>query len=351
MIYHDPRSKSPRIPDPIGHRANKRATQALEAGRSRRAFQRELEREINHPTQRKISEAVNSRRILIYGLLAMTLPFLVAWEWNVSKEIYQVWFPAQPWFPFVTLTIIALFISCCMGESFGEFSFGARDTLDHTDVDDIAEELFDLEPKRKYRFKLVHPITGMVLGTVFLLAIYLGSQERVRLLVEAGEARESTFQILLPVLLYATEIIIGIPAFFFFVFLYCTLKTRSLRKELTFQTSAETTLRRTGLEDYHRYINALTQYNSWARANHRTERSLIPAGRELHTLLEEHGYYRNTNGEAPEPEAGGSDSTNETGNRVPTGESSEVSGNSGRSREEDLINLVDEHIENANRTI
>lgn len=352
---------------PFSHKlatdANDKAVRATDARKSREALEKDAREEINHPTHQRIIEASRSRRIIIYGLLAVVFCFVAFWEWSISKEIYEIWFPQLAFAAFTACMGVAFYVSACLGESIPEFSF-RRDSEskgDAGDADAILSELYDrkiVQPRSKVNW-LLDPVLGAGIGLLFMVGIFLASQERVRLLREAKQVSEGTFQAYLPVVLYGVEILLGIPAFFCIVWIYGWLRLKKLRVELTEAKNAEITVRQSAVADYMLYMKEFESRNEWLEKRGRTVGLRVPPNEALRQLfVEEFGRdpFNTDNSSTEKDDSPKSQSDPGTSPGMERSQS-KVSGEvppdyAGRNNQvDDLIKIIDDQNEQFNRTL
>jgi len=337
----------PPIPDPLIHKANDEAVRASDATNSWEASNREIRQEISHPTHQKLVEALQSRRIWLFGFLSLVFIAVLFWEWEISREIYEVRFPVWPLIPFSVLAGLSLLAGACLGEGTPLFSLFSAEGEEPTDKgDSVIRVLYD-RPRQKLTLnnRAVCMTLGILVGLIVVVAIWIISQERVELLKAAGElnAVASTSDIYLPVVLYGVEIMLGIPTFYFAIWLYDLRRVRKLRKQLTLQRDLALTLRASAIQNYTTYMSALDEYNSWRTENGKPKWVLIPVNLHLKRLLvKEFGYDPTETDGLPRPENGASGEQH--GDPPPDD-------GAGDGQVDDLINVLDQEIADKNRSL
>lgn len=354
--------KDPDVPNGFWQAANRAAGTWRNAEQSLTALESQIRLWVNRPSIRKVLSA--SPGLILLSLLLTGAYFAVGyWEWEISKEIYEVLISASvPWLPFLGCMGVALYVSSCLGESSRHFSILTSEENVGQDrnlrqAEAARARLFGRRVERDMASGwFFHPITGIAVGIVFLFGIYLASRLRVELLNAAGEQRGEDFQIWLPVVLYGVEILLGIPAVYIAKWGYLTIRQRLFTKALTSAKDDEDDLRQIAISLYSDYMTALAEYNPWAERQGKPSRPLLPPGAALQALLVQEWRYDPTTGAHPEPRSNGSSQPNGSGtapgtNGTSPGNSGQgaVSGNGGGSREEDLLNLLDEQINRQNR--
>ncbi len=367
FIDFTPEEESPPLPDDRLHGANLLAEQAADASESRTARERHLRRELRHRLHQKVLEAFRSHKVLIYGFLAVVFLVDVYLEWGVSNEIYAVVFLQIPWLLTAFCVTVAVYSSLCLGETTDYFSFLSLNSQAEIDADAAAlqetvNSQYDRADMRKAETGwYFHPLAGAIAALVLLVLIYYASQARVEYLIDAGELEDgfaSTYHLYLPVLLYVFEIILGMPAAFFIVCMRHVSGVRKLPKELTKNRDDELTLQYAAIHEYTHYLTALSEYNGWAREHNEPERPLIPPSPKLRRLLDEIGYDHMREGGLPgsDHEAHGhsANGTPTSNMQASTGEGAGAGTSSAQSqgaRIEDLLNLMDDRIDQANRDL
>jgi phosphate/sulfate permease len=361
-------NNKPERPDRTAHDANILSRRAADSQSSRVALEKKARDDSNNPVQQKLRNATRNRTILFCAFLALAFIGNVYWEWDVSKEIYEIWFPTLPWLPFLVCVAVAFYASVCLGETSNHFSIlSMNDKEDKTNddsTDRAVAKLYDISKKRNMAFNwVIHPLMGFIIGFLFLSGIYHASSLRVRLMESAGELPSNDFHVFIPVILYGLEILLGIPTFFLIVWLINWISTRMQIKKLTQARDQELVLRGSAIRKYTDYLSDLDFYNDWARHNGRPSRPLIPPNSELRRLLvDEFGYDPTERTRHDSPTTNDDDTHNQDENSqdetndVPQSAHEEpvsdpVSNPNEVDRVNDLINLIDEQINKANKNI
>lgn len=186
--------KEPSRPDPLAHRANKLAAAAADALKSLEALLKRIQGEMEQPLHRKLFGPGQGRGIPLYGLLSIVFLACLYWEWTLSREIYEMWFPTVPWVPFFGCVGFALYASACLGESSKHFSLFLLDDgrtaaeIRDEEAEKTGKQLYGERPEpRKATNWFFHPLAGAAIALLFLFGIYLASSERINLLKEAGK--------------------------------------------------------------------------------------------------------------------------------------------------------------------
>lgn len=348
-------------PDELAYVANDVAVRASDAGESYANLRVSAEQEARHPAHQPLYEASRSRRILIYGILAIPFVLVVLWEWEISSPIYEVFFPAAPMLALFCCIAVAFYASICLGECSSHFSFLNSDEAGNSADDDVVASARQVlygspKPSQKFRHWFFSPVMGALIATLFLSGIYLASRERVLLQEQAGELPSGAMlQEYLPVCLYAVDILLGIPTFFFVAWLWTSWRNRKLTKTLDRERGRVLDLRRIAVSKYSEYLTKLAEYNS-TRPSH-PSRALVPPNKVMRLLLiDEFGFDPTSQGGASplgnEPET--SVKVSPPNDDVPQqgGTASTIQSEMRESeREQDLLSLLDEQINSANRTI
>lgn len=353
------------LPDTYAHGANNQATYSADATRSKEALEKQIRLQTNHPTYKKVLGG-SAQATVIYGALAIALLLIIYWEWSVSKEIYEVMISsATPWVPFLGCVAIAFYASVCIGESTSRFSvLSTEDIGSGSDASQRSEaaagQMYGTRAKRKSKPNwLFHPMTGSIVALLFLGGIYLVSRHRVELLNAAGEMRNDSFQIWLPVILYGVELMLGIPTFFFAIWVYTWLHTRSQRKRFSRARMNELALRESAVEAYTTYLREFEVFNRYASRTDRVEAYLVPPNSDLRNILEESGYNLALgDNDHPSPNASADTRREYVAASSPNQPAPKVNaphiiapqnGHHDNRREEDLLALLDESIDSQNR--
>jgi len=353
-------TQTTRSPDHLAYQANDLAARAKDAEDSYKNLHASAEQEARHPAQQKFYEALRSRRMLIYGVLALAFFLVVFWEWEISSPIYGVFFPAAPMLALIGCIAVAFYASVCLGECSDHFSLLNIDAPSASREDDIVENARRVlyggfRSSEKARRWFFSPVMGALLAAVFLCGIYLASRERVLLQEQAGELPQgATLQEYLPVILYGIDILLGIPTFFVMAALWGVWRNRRLTGTLSAARGRMLDLRRIAVSTYSEYLGRLVDYN--ASASNNRKRALVPPNQVLRQLLtDEFGYDPTSNGHAssPENERPVTPPVPPTNDDVPpaagTANPSQQESN-GSEREQDLLSLLDEQINIANRS-
>lgn len=367
FIDFPPEEESPPLPDDRLHGANLLAEQEADAGESRTARERHLRRELRHPLHQKVLDAVSSYKVLIYGFLAVVFLVDIYLEWGVSNEIYAVVFPLIPWLLTAFCVTVAVYSSLCLGETTSNFSFLSLNSEAEIDADAAAlqetvNSQYDRANKRKTETGwYFHPLAGAIAALALLVLVYYASHARVEYLIGAGELEEgfaTNYHLYLPVLLYAFEIMLGMPAAFFIVCMRHVSHVRKLTKELTKNRDDELTLQYAAIREYAYYPVVLSEYNRWAREHNKPERPLNPPSPKLRRLLDEIGYDRireacrpGSDHEAHRHGANGMPASNA---QASTGEGADAGTSPAQSqgaRIQDLLNFMDDRIDQTNRDL
>ncbi|MCG3157894.1 MAG: hypothetical protein DKINENOH_04530 [bacterium] len=359
-LFEAPTKAAP-PPDELAYVANDVAVRARDAEESYANLRASAEQEARHPAHQPLYEASRSRRILIYGILAIPFVLVVLWEWEISRPIYEVFFPAAPMLALFCCIAVAFYASICLGECSSHFSFLNSDEAGNSTDDDIVASALEVlygspKPTRRSRRWFFSPAMGALIATLFLSGIYLASRERVLLQVQAGELPSGAMlQEYLPVILYAVDILLGIPTFFFIAWLWTFWRNRKLTKTLDRERGCVLDLRRIAVSKYSEYLTKLAEYNA-TRPSH-PRRALVPPNNAMRQLLiDEFGFDPTLQGGASPPEnkpLAPVDVPPQNDNRPPTEGTVDTSPpeNKESQREQDLLSLLDEQINSANRTL
>jgi hypothetical protein len=347
-------SVTPRIE--LAREANRLAAAWTDAKKSREVLEREIQRESQGGMQQKLAQ-VSSQALVLYAALTLAYGLILFWEWSISREIYEVLIPSTtPWVPFAGCVLIALFASACLAECTSQFSvFSLQDNEVAARISPEAHqavsELYDL-PRRRNKTAnwFLNPVTGLIVGLLILAGVYYASLKRVELLEAAGELPDADFQIYLPVVLYGVEILLGIPAFFYAVWVFQQRIANTSRSELTKARRQEQMLIHDAATAWEAYMNDLIAFNRTARINRKQEIDPVLPSSDLRAVLV--AYY----GPDGVSDERGSKIAAES-NGTPSGENGAGGQTNGakpgmkgkENREEDLLNLLDEQIEDQNR--
>jgi hypothetical protein len=375
-FYYEP-EKGPSAPSELAHKANALASDATVAQQSREALEQQISEALKHPALQTIREADQGARLLLYWFLGLVaFPGVVVWEAIVSREIYEVIlpYPSLWWVPIVACMGIGLWASAALGEAVSDF---AMLTLS---ADPVAESAKSIASARRHLYDVhhnkpagafaFHPATGAFLAIIFLALIYGVSSYRVELLKEAGEDSGGVLQLYLPVILYAVEIGLGMPAFFVLV---CLQKRAQLQRSRTAFAEAkrhELTLRQAAIEQYTQYLDDYASYNAWTDQKQQPRALLVLPNAELRQLLPPEWGYDPTRGTArPDAANGGhpsSSSVNGNGGPGVPGDGASSTAEAAKeeevpspepriqqtandgSREAELLRLLDEQITSQN---
>src|SRR5262249_30206306 len=139
------------------------------------------------------------------------------------------------------------------------------------------------------------------------------------------------------------------------VWIYNWVRVRGIHKTLTVLRDQYLMLCHSAIGKYTQYMEELVEYHQWADRQVRPRRSLIPPCSELRTLLTEAGYdltgFSNTRtADAADTSGSQEGPAPQNGSPNPT-KDSEEQGTEGNSQVEDLLNLVDEQVGRANRSL
>jgi hypothetical protein len=294
-IYYEPET-CPVVPSALAHRANATATDAAVARGSLEARKRRIDEELRHPAYQRIRQATQGPHFLLYNVLGLgAFPGVVVWEAIVSREIYEVVLPMPLlwWVPIAACAGLGVWASAILAESSDEFR--VRSTPDtavgrEQNLARAMKDLYDQSDRKTVGSWTSHPATGLSIAIIVLCIIYGFSLQRVEWLKQEGKATD-LLQVYLPVILYAFEIALGMPAYFVAMCHGKRMRLRRLNEELTVLTRNQHTLRQTAIEQYTHYLEEYHGYNTWADQKRLPRAPLIPANVELRRLLtEEFGY-------------------------------------------------------------
>lgn len=374
-FYYEP-EKGPSAPSELAHKANALASDATVAQQSREALEQQISEALKHPALQKIREADQGARLLLYWFLGLVaFPGVVVWEAIVSREIYEVIlpYPSLWWVPIVACMGVGLWASAALGEAVSDFAMLTLSTDPVTEsaksIASARRHLYDVRHNKPAGAFAFHPATGAFVAIIFLTLIYGVSLYRVELLKEAGEDPGGLLQLYLPVILYAVEIGLGMPAFFVLV---CLQKRAQLqRSRIAFAEAKrhELTLRQAAIELYTQYLDDYRHYNAWADQKQQPRALLVLPNTELRQLLPQEWGYDPTRGTSG-PDAGGghpsSSPVNGNGGpgvpgdgasspaeeareeKAPSPESTTQQAANDGSREAELLRLLDEQITSQN---
>jgi hypothetical protein len=363
LHYESPKNHQPSVPDHLAHAANNEAVRRADLRKSREALQNEIRVDINHPNFQKLLDASRSRRIPLYCLLTLAFILITFWEWHISREMYEIWFPYVPLLPFFCCVAVGLYISACLSESSTHFSLLSLNTAEGSDdghSQDAIDESYD-HPWKGQRITnwVFSPFTGVIVALLFLTGIYLASQTRVEFLRAAEETPDVHFQLYLPVVLYNVEILLGMPTVFFLTWAVALLRMRKHRKTLTQARDYELVVRQSAIKKYTEYMARLGEYNQWAERHGRPQRSVVPANRSLRNLLtEEFGHdpiqgddHHNAGDSQRSPRPSTGEATSGQGRDTSSNLHDGVNEDRGEQRVQDLLNLIDEQIDDHNHSL
>lgn len=371
-FYYDP-ERTPTVPSDRAHRANALAIDAILAKESRQALERQMNKELEHPSHLIRQEASRGFKLILYVLLG-TIGFLafVVWEAIVSREIYKVVLPSPTmwWVPIVACMGFGLWASAALGESFRDFRLLNHNspTVEHEGAVDRAKgDLYSVGQKGTPLGSAFHPAIGALIAIGLLSIIGWFSWYRVDLLRQELGKDPGTFQVYLPVLLYVAEIALGMPAFFVIAYCYATIRLRWLRVRLVQAKSSENILLQAAIESYTDYLQQFNSYNWWADEKQRPRAVLLPPNAELRQLLPPEWGYDPTQGQAGPGAEGRTDPIPGNGNEEteasdrgaspgagsvreesPSATTHAQQPDNGASRADDLLKLLDEQITSQN---
>ena len=243
----------------VGHLANEYADFWKDAKMNTNNILVKIGKWVNHENFKKFHEAIRGHKIYIYGMLALAFPFIAYWEWVVSYEIYEVLLPAAPSLPIIVCIFFGIYISACLGEGTKHFSLLASEDSEENPIkldefpQGILDRLYDQKTKRtRKRNWYFHPLTGLLLGGLFLWGIFEASLLRSELLEKAGEP---SFDLLinLPVVLYSIELLIGIPTIFVIACLLGMWQMKRLNKKYTRAKNVELKIGQCALKYHAQY--------------------------------------------------------------------------------------------------
>lgn len=364
FYYFQSKAKRPPIPDDLAHQANDTAIRAIDARDSHEALKQQIKDEVNRPINRKLMDASKNRLILVYFGLTLLFFITIIVEYYISIEIYTVLFPQMPQLIFAIGVGMAFLASICLGETSSHFRLFSLDeeddsVQDHGYIQRTTRDLYHVGKKQKKTGKwYFHPITGVMFTIIILSLIFLASWQRVAYMEQAGEVAEDSYHQYLPVILYAFEIFLGLPALFVFLWIHARLKYKDQTKKLTQMRGLVILLRRTAIRYYTDYLSQLEAYNHWAGQHQELPRTTIVPNQELRQLLIEEFGYDPTQGEDNPPTVE-VDMNDEPPLRPSghhhqpsdSGQEQENGGDDENGRLHDLMNLMDERIDKENKEI
>lgn len=366
-FYFEENERLQTPPDELAHEANSTATKFNDARRSREYFEMGLKKFFAHEVYKKLQEASQSRRLILYGILTVVFLLTVYFEWDISQEIYEVLLSGLPVVPFIVFTGVGFYISAIFAEYSSHFSLYLQN---HSKTDGklyvgdrVVEKLYDRKSKNENQTNwYFHPIFGLILGFALLFAIYLISEQRVEYLKAAGELNEDRIQAYLPIALYAMEILFGIPAYFFLVWCQNLVTQRRKTRELTKARDFELILRDSAIQSYTAYMSKLVEYNQMIKGKGIPPRAMIPSNKSMRQLLiDEFGFDPTKTDSHSDSDSG--DESSDSYVPVDSGPVNPPQSSAGNgpdnnsedhhqdSRINDLLNLMDDQIDHANTSI
>jgi hypothetical protein len=260
---------------------------------------------------------------------------------------------------------MAIYVSACLSENSSRFLLAGRAVDSNDDEQNLGNAVDNMYARRRKINWLLNPAIGVALGIIFLAGIYFASRTRVELMKMSGDLSKTTasFHVYIPVILYFVEILFGIPAFLFMLWICNLANIRKLRRNLAQERDQEIIINQAAIKDYEEYIAQLGEYNSSLELDGRPPRPPIPPNRVLRRLLVDSGHYdvADMGNQPTHRRRTPSDNTHDEMNPQPTGESEsqETRDNAQMednedSRIDDLTNLLDnldDRISNQNRGI
>lgn len=350
-LHYDfsPRAADPEPPDRLAHEANDFAIRGGDAQASARALEGRIRTEMGHPVAERVRNAAHSRGIVLYTLCALAFVLVARWEWTISREVYAVLMPGAAWLPFLGCMAVGLLASACLAEATPQFALelGRGAAPGQTAEQSVIRNLYGRARQKRAEPPnwLLNPLTGLLVAVLITAFVLWASRARVAWMRQAGELVGDGFQVYLPAILYAVEILLGIPTLFVVVWVYSVIRVRRARLALSRERDRALTLRSSALGRYAEYVSALDQYNDSARRRGCPERRVIPAGEPLRILLTEEfqeagpapdGEHNQPNGVASGPTPAREPRPANDGEQ-PSGASTD-----GQDRVNDLLNLMDD---------
>jgi hypothetical protein len=299
-------SSAPSAPnDALAHEANEEAERGDAARASRATFERGFREELSHPVHRTIVDALASRRVVLFGMSTLAFIAVLVWEWSISEPIYAVVLPPAPLVPFLVATALAFIASACFSEAIPAFSLAigsARKPAPSAVAGAIAHVYGRRIPRRPPSPRILWAIVGLIIATGGAVGLYLLSRKRVELQVITGESHGviADFHVFLPTILFAIEVMLGMPTFFIIVAGYHWIRLERRRALRTRLLDQETIITRSAITKYVTYMN---DYNVWISRNAGQPWLFIPPCRPLRDLLIAEFGYDPTRGNDPPPGA------------------------------------------------
>lgn len=341
-------------PDELAHNANDNALRVQDARSSREALEkeaRERSRDFIQPSR---------SRIILFAILAFAFPALQVWEWMISRDIYQVLSPGVPWAPFVFCSALVIYISACLSDGSSRFLLtGDNRATRANDGGDINRNIDEMYGRQRKVNWFLNPLVGAVFGILLLAGVYLGSLTRVKLMEAAGETTNvADFQVYLPVMLHGAEIIFGIPAFLFSLWVSNLIHIKRSRRNLAQARDREITFSQSAVRGYEEYVAQLAEYNSIREQDGKPPRALIPPNQILRRFLADAGhrdmdktdYGDHQSDQAPFHHPDSTEATMYSGDATSDMDREDMSDEDQENdRIDDLTNLLDEQISGQNR--
>ncbi len=166
------------------------------------------------------------------GIFCFLFVFVCLVEYYFSKEIYRDILRDAPWLIALGFIAVAIFISEMVVYKFSPqkrwlmfYELRNNKNLDDKTDDEITEIVNKLTNKYFW--------IGLIFAIAMLAGLYFLSMERVEKELAAGE-RQSGFNIqdLMPVILYAVEIIVGVYVWYFIRRIFLGIRRRILKRQI-----------------------------------------------------------------------------------------------------------------------
>ncbi len=301
------------------------------------AVQERIRRTQSDPAFRRFFlEHLRAGRFAAYTLLAAVYGAVLAWEWSVSRPIYEVLTDTPPSVPFAFFVGLAFLASWLISEGFPSLASSSVTSLSNSPKGRLIREIWSTT---RLDWRACAPVLGLVLALGVEAGVFVFSRYRVHLMTESGDLPvgfDAQVQLWLPVALFGVDIVLGIPAWLFVMGIYQWAKLHSLGRQLTRWNNLDHEIVEQAISSWDRYVATV----DGANRNGKPAGRPLPPSPELRVLLWE---YQQQPEEAP-----GDSSEAEASVDAPGPAAAPPA--DGR-RVDDLVAALDEEIAQKNRGI
>lgn len=198
--------------DEVFERANRHARYWGDIRRSMDDLGDHIQRHVDRPAARRLWASFETWRYPAFLMALCGYVVVLASEWLVSREIYDVIIPGHPVIAFWVLVIAAALASYCITEGVPALAIGRTEEPAHRKLETKIERLYG-HPRKGSSINWTL-LLGVVLACAVEAIVYLVSRHRVELMRQDGELAAGVvpFQTWLPVMLFGFDLMLGIPA-------------------------------------------------------------------------------------------------------------------------------------------